>query len=93
VTQIIRRIPGFPLHFATWGGEYAVYHEGSGNTHLLDEFGYAVLQTLESGAMNISATVTHCAEILQIEFDWEFDQHIREVIRHLAKHDLIEIVR
>lgn len=92
MTQKIRRLPGFPLHIASWGTEFAVYHEGSGNTHLLDEYAYAVLKILENGAQDISSVVRQCAEFLHIEFDWDFDQHIREVVRHLVKHDLVEVV-
>ena len=93
VNQKIRRLPGFPLHIASWGTEFAVYHEGSGNTHLLDEYGHAVLRSVENQAAELSDIVSRCADLLNIEEDAEFSRHIQQVVRQLAKHDLIEIVR
>ena len=89
--QQFRRLPGFPLHIVSWGTEHAVYHEGSGNTHLLDEFGFAVLQSLQSDNADFDTVVERSADYLNIIIDDEFRAHMREVVRQLAKHDLIEI--
>jgi len=91
VLQKFRRLPGFSLHFACWGSEFAVYHEGSGNTHLLDEYGHAVLECLQASELSLSDIVSRTAAALNIEMDYEFDAHIREVVRHLLKHDLLEV--
>lgn len=86
-----RRLPGFPLHFQSWGTEHAVYHQGSGNTHLLDEYGFAVLKVLENGPAELSQIAHLCADELSIELDQDFTAHMQNVIRQLSKHDLIEI--
>jgi PqqD family protein of HPr-rel-A system len=86
-----RRLPGFPLHFQSWGTEHAVYHQGSGNTHLLDEYGFAVLQVLQNGPADMQQIAQLCADTLEIELEPAFIEHIQNVIRQLSKHDLVEI--
>ena len=46
---IWRLAPGQRLQYRCWDGECVLYNDLSGDTHLLDEFAFALLEQLEAG--------------------------------------------
>lgn len=81
----------FPLHIHSWGAEHVVYHSGSGNTHLLDEYGFRVLDAVKQGRHSVAAIATFVADNLQLEESGDFTEHMLDVIDQLNKHSLVEI--
>jgi len=46
--------PDFQLCWKKWDEQLVLYHTGSGDTHLFDQFGNHILQLLKSRTMTIS---------------------------------------
>jgi PqqD family protein of HPr-rel-A system len=57
--------PGQTLQHRQWDGEYVVYNDLSGDTHLLDDAAIVLLQALRTGP----ATRAALAAVLEHEFE------------------------
>jgi len=76
------------LHSRCWGGQCVIFHVGSGDTHLLSEVDFNVLQSMKSKPMS--------AEGLSLEFEHLFGgragQYIPILLSNLVALGLVEIV-
>jgi len=76
------------LHSRCWGGQCVIFHVGSGDTHVLSEVDFKVLQSMKSKPMS--------AEGLSLEFEHLFDgragQYIPILLSNLVALGLVEIV-
>jgi PqqD family protein of HPr-rel-A system len=76
-----------------WDDEFVVFNDLSGDCHLLDEGGFAILGCLQSAGKDVSVAVL--AQQLAEQFD-DIDPAdpalIEETLAGLAKSDLIEQV-
>lgn len=70
---------GFEIIHHCFGEQYAVYHSGSGDTHLLDEAGFFVLNAINHG----TSTCSELAEKLSTQFEFESTQQSREFLNTL----------
>lgn len=59
--------PDFPLCVRHWGGEFLVYHTGSGDTHLLDGGRYFVLALLTEQAQGTEQIAERLRAKLELE--------------------------
>lgn len=77
-----RVVRGCVLHgHAYAGGEYVVYHPGSGDTHLLETVGAAVLR----GAQ-VPGSVTEIGERVAADLAVEIDDDFRRTVARLVSH-------
>ncbi|WP_036171771.1 HPr-rel-A system PqqD family peptide chaperone [Massilia sp. 9096] len=60
--------PGQTLQHRQWDGEYVLYNDLSGDTHLLDDAAVVLLQALRGGP------ATHAALTAVLENEFEADQ-------------------
>ena len=71
-----------------WDGECAVYHVGSGDTHLLSQVDVDVLERINGKPMS--------AKALSLEFEQRFDggatQYIQTLLCSLVDLGLIEVL-
>ena len=76
------------LHSRCWGGQCVIFHVGSGDTHLLSEVDFNVLQSMKSKPMS--------AEGLSLEFEHLFGdragQYIPMLLSNLLALGLIAII-
>mgnify|MGYP001281173981 CR=1 FL=1 len=63
-------ISGNPsLRIRQWADEYVVYHEQSGDTHLFDQSGVAILDYLKTHTADTDAIILHIAAVAGINID------------------------
>lgn len=74
-----------------WGEEVAVYHTGSGDTHLVTPFAAHLLRTLESGACGLNDLVSSLSEV-SFESDMSVQDMIQRVLTELYRLNIIEQV-
>lgn len=86
-----RLLPGFELYFRSWSNEHIVYHSGSCNTHMLDEYGFYALQCLKQGGGDIDTITQYVADELNLELADELKDHMRDVVDQLGTHRLLEL--
>lgn len=53
-----RAIQGFNLYWKNWNDEYVVYNDGSGDTHLFNEFGAFILKLLIENEFTLDELVS-----------------------------------
>ena len=58
--------PDFQLCWKEWGNQFVLYHTGSGDTHLFDQFGYDILQLLKIKPI----TTAELREQLMADINW-----------------------
>jgi PqqD family protein of HPr-rel-A system len=81
-----------PLLWRAWDGLHVLYHTDSGDTHVLDEIGAAVLHTLERQPALADDVCGHVAARLNQPRDPDLDQHVGQLLTELARLGLIEQV-
>lgn len=80
-----RATRGFNLHWMSWDDEHVVYSDGSGDTHLLNEFGAFILKVLIENECTIEELVNYAAE--------SFRQHPTEELYFQVNDLLLELDR
>jgi PqqD family protein of HPr-rel-A system len=83
-------ISGNPLlRCRQWGDEYVVYHEQSGDTHLLDQAGISILNYLTANTADIDAIFAHIAQTAGMEVDVD---ELEEMLGNLTRLGLVQVV-
>ena len=84
--------PGQTLQYRHWDGEYVLYNDLSGDTHLLGELAVALLLALRAGP----ATRQALAGTLKAEFDVDaadladFDAETNDLLLHMKRLYLVD---
>jgi PqqD family protein of HPr-rel-A system len=81
------------LHWRRWDNEYVLYDAESGDTHLLDAVGRAVLTALGAGPLDFEALAARVAQDICVELDPDLIAHLRGLLRGLESAGLLARVR
>ncbi len=74
-------VGGFELHERRWDDQYAVFHAGSGDTHLLNHTGIEALRMLQRQPM----TIDEVAEKLSPQWVHGSAQEVRQFVAELIQ--------
>jgi PqqD family protein of HPr-rel-A system len=72
-----------------WGHEYVVYHKQSGDTHLLDEVGIAVLNYLQKNTADSDTILEYLVKAKHLEVD---ATQLQELLASFSRYGLIDKV-
>jgi PqqD family protein of HPr-rel-A system len=78
------------LQWVQWGDECVLYHEGSGDTHLLEPFVMEVLQALHRAPATVSTIVEVLAREGGEETRHQMSNHIDSLFSTLHRLGVIE---
>lgn len=88
--------PGFmwkttgPLFFRSWNEEFIVYHNLSGDTHLLGPAAAHILLQLQKAPSDTLRLCETCAQQMNLRTDDEFCLEINKILANLHSLLLIE---
>ena len=78
------------LHFHSWGNEFVVYNNLSGDTHLLSWAAAQILLKLKESPSNAALLATALASFWQVDPDVELALQIEDILSDLNAIALIE---
>lgn len=78
------------LAWVDWGEEVAVYHRGSGDTHLLDPLAAELLRALEQRPRSDADLVSLLSEILSPEPERPPEAVVETILGELTRLHIIE---
>lgn len=78
------------LAWVDWGGEIAVYHRGSGDTHLLDPLAAELLRALEQQPRTDADLVSLLSELVSPEADSPPEEAVETILGELRRLNIIE---
>lgn len=87
-----RSVVGFAIEQRDWGEERAVFHTGTGQTHIINAIAGAVLDCLARAELAQDAVEDCVAERLNYQPDASFRDYLKQVVTDLHARDLIEAV-
>lgn len=87
-----RFVAGFAIEQHDWGEERAVFHTGTGQTHVLNAIAGAVLDCLALDEVAQGALEDRVAERLDYQVDAAFSDYLKRAVADLHAQDLIEAV-
>ena len=91
VPSAMWRVPhASKLHWRQWDQEFVVYHEGSGDTHRLNELAARALQTLCADALSVEALANRLAQDVPVPPDGTPSTTLAELLGQLLELGLIE---
>lgn len=76
----------------SFGQETVVFHEGSGDLHLLNDVATAVLSKLRDPSPPAATLAADVAESLGYESDPEFEQQVARLVRDFDRLGLIQTI-
>ncbi len=79
----------FPLHWHQWGDMHAVYHPGSGQTHIVDDLAAHTLKLLETEPSNTAELVTKLSKSLDMDKDDDLYEYIEKALDEFKRLGLI----
>ena len=89
--EIWRLNPCVHLHWLSWDEDYIVFNAASGQTHVLNELGAAILRLLEENALNSMAIGQQIvAQYEELVLDTELSEAIENLLENLDILGLIE---
>ncbi|RRQ22855.1 HPr-rel-A system PqqD family peptide chaperone [Thiohalobacter thiocyanaticus] len=80
------------LAWVDWGGEVAIYHRGSGDTHLLDPLAAELLRALESGPRSDADLVSLLSELVSPEPERPPQALAETILGELKRLNIIELI-
>lgn len=80
------------LHWRVWDGEFVVYDNGSGDTHLLSPEGAEILHLLSKHPASVEQVVQHMALKLNVETDESLYAGTKNALTNLDQLGLIQPV-
>jgi PqqD family protein of HPr-rel-A system len=83
-------VSGFALHWRSWDSETVVYHEGSGETHLLGPIESAVLARVHHQAATRAELAAHLEALLETGSIPELADYVGKLLNQLMGLGLIE---
>ena len=89
----IRIVAGCGISLQDWEDGVILFHENSGNTHLLNEISAAGLRVLMGGEIGDEAFYTGVSDKLDVADNEEFRVIIGMLLKQLEQLQLIEWVR
>lgn len=75
-----------------WDGEVAIYHRGSGDTHLLDPLAAELLRALESGPRSDADLVSLLSELVSPEPARPPQALVEDILGELKRLNIIELI-
>lgn len=78
--------------WASWGDEFVVFDEASGQTHLLDPIKAFVLDALMDGPLNVASLSTLLSEALVVPAEVNLQNLIDAALEQLERSYLLEAV-
>ncbi|HSH29816.1 MAG TPA: HPr-rel-A system PqqD family peptide chaperone [Thiohalobacter sp.] len=78
------------LAWVDWGGEVAVYHRGSGDTHLLDPLAAELLRVLEQQPRSSADLVSLLSELVSPEPERPPSALVEDILGELKRLNIIE---
>lgn len=78
------------LHFAHWGDDVVLFHEGSGFTHLVNSVGAMLLREVLVKPMTLDGAIESLAAAQNAQADEPFASQVAELIYRLETLGLIE---
>ena len=88
-----RLAEGCRLHWKVWDDEFAIFDEGSGDTHLLDPLAAEVLKVLEESPGEISGLARRIVARLDLAPDSDLTERVRELVERFVALGLVEPAR
>jgi PqqD family protein of HPr-rel-A system len=79
----------FPILWHHWGDSYAVYHTGSGQTHILDDLAAQLLKLLVSEPANLAELASRFAEAVSLEADDELYLYMENALQEFERLELV----
>ncbi len=80
----------FEIRMRSWDGETILYHSGSGDTHLLDQYQARVLEWLRSDPLTEKELEARLATMLDLEDDETLPPYVRKLLLDLQKLNIVE---
>ena len=73
-----------------WDGPAVVYHDGSGDTHLLNPVAFAGLRALAQAPTDVADLARRVAGELNLPCDQTFENHMATLVTDLHRLNLVE---
>lgn len=80
----------FHLIWHQWEGNYAVFHTGSAETHILDTLAAKCLQLLQQTPLNIAELSKKLSDALSLDLDDDLYEYVDGTIQQFELLGLIE---
>jgi len=78
------------LHWRHWEEEYIVFNEASSHTHILNEFGAAILQLLQEAPRSTAQLTQALVSLYEIKMELECWSYFQSLLADLDELGLIE---
>lgn len=90
-TDLIERPATSSLSIREWDGQWVVFDRLSGDTHLVNELGVALLKQLPSGTMPADALLTSALSNLNLPADTELMDAGRTTLTRLIEQGFLRL--
>lgn len=80
------------LLWSSWGDEFVVFDEASGQTHLLDPIKAFVLDTVMDGPLDVLSLTPLLSEALVVPAEVDLNELIDAALEQLERSQLVEAV-
>jgi PqqD family protein of HPr-rel-A system len=78
------------LHWRCWDGEWVVYNDASGDTHLLDSLAVIALKALAEGPAEADALCRNLAQSMDLAADDRLAGTVGDMLRELGRLGLVD---
>lgn len=79
----------FLLQWHQWGDTHAVYHPGSGQTHIVDDLAAHTLKLIETEPSNTAELATRLSKSLDMDKDDDLYEYIEKALDEFKRLGLI----
>ena len=80
------------FHWKRWEDSFALYHSGSGQTHVLDPLAALLIQLIGEGPRTTSELLQQMVAQLEVDASQEFQEELQQTLWRLDALGLIEAV-
>jgi PqqD family protein of HPr-rel-A system len=80
------------FHWKRWEDLFALYHSGSGQTHVLDPLAVLLIQLVGEGPRTSSELLEQMVKQLDVDTSQEFQEELQQTLWQLDDLGLIEAV-
>lgn len=78
--------------WASWGDEFVIFNEASGQTHLLDPLKAYILDTLTDGPLDVISLTPLLSEAMVVPGEINLQELIDAALEQLEKSQLVEAI-
>lgn len=75
-----------------WDDVGVVYHEPSGSTHELDQFGFLLLSSLQARPLTSGELIQRLADHVGVESDAAIGEHLDTYLEQFEKLGIVELL-